>query len=141
MDNFDVTVKVMKIKDDAYIPTYAHPTDSGVDLYSIERAGISPHETRLIHTGIAMAIPVGYEGCIRPRSGLALNKSITVLNSPGTIDSNYRGEICVILHNASSNKFINIHEGDRIAQMVIQKVPHVNYVEVDELDSTDRRFW
>ncbi len=138
MNDFDVIVKVMKLTDDAHIPTYAHEGDSGVDLYSIDNVIVNPHETALIHTGIAITIPQGYEGCVRPRSGLALKQSITVLNSPGTIDSNYRGEVCVIIHNASSHKYMDIHAGDRIAQMVIQKVPRVNFVEVGSLDSTDR---
>ena len=131
-------VLVKKLTDDVIIPQYQHARgDSGFDLHSIESITIQPHDRALVHTGLAMAIPEGYEGCIRPRSGLALQKGLTVLNTPGTIDANYRGEIGVILFNTSSIP-IEIVTGERIAQIVFQKVPRIDILEVTELDETDR---
>ena len=133
-----IRVKVKKLRDEAIIPSYAHDGDSGVDLYAIEDMEIYPYGGRvLVPTGLSMAIPKGYEGLIRPRSGNALKRGITVLNTPGTIDSNYRGEIGVILCNTTREK-IYIHSGDRIAQMVFKEVPKVEFDICDELDETDR---
>ena len=133
-------VKIKKISDDAIVPKYQHTHgDSGVDLHSIDSVTINPYERVLIHTGLIMAIPDGYEGCIRPRSGLALKKGLTVLNTPGTIDSNYRGEIGVILFNTSDEP-VDISVGDRIAQMVFQELPSIGIVPVSELDETERGY-
>lgn len=132
-----IRVKIKKLRDEAIIPSYSHDGDSCVDLYSIEEAVLNPLSRRLIHTGLSMAIPKGYEGLIRPRSGNALKRGITVLNTPGTIDSNYRGEIGVILYNATRDQ-IYIHEGDRIAQMAFKEVPKVEFDICDELDDTNR---
>ena len=133
-----IQVKVKKLLSDAIIPAYQHPNgDSGVDLYSIEEKLIHSHQRALIHTGLAMAIPEGYEGCIRPRSGNALKLGLTVLNTPGTIDANYRGEIGIILYNSSVEP-VKVSKGDRVAQMVFQKIPRVEFLEVSELDDTDR---
>ena len=130
-------ILVKKINPKAILPTYAHTGDSGWDLYSCENAILPPNGRVLVSTGLAMAIPQGYEGCIRPRSGNALKLGYTVLNTPGTIDSNYRGEIKVILFNTTDNVIL-IKEQDRIAQMVIQKLPIIFLKEVDELDLTNR---
>ncbi len=132
-----IRVKVKKLRDEAVIPAYAHDGDSGVDLYALEETVINPLSRKLIPTGLSMAIPKGYEGLIRPRSGNALKRGITVLNTPGTIDSNYRGEIGVILYNSTRDD-IYIHAGDRIAQMVFKEVPQVEFDICDELDETDR---
>ena len=133
-------VLVKKLTDDVIIPQYQHARgDSGFDLHSIESITIQPHDRALVHTGLAMAIPEGYEGCIRPRSGLALQKGLTVLNTPGTIDANYRGEIGVILFNAS-NEPVDISVGDRIAQMVFQELPSIGIIPVSELDETERGY-
>lgn len=109
---------------------------AGIDLRSNENLTISSEERVLIKTGLFIELPSGYEAQIRPRSGLAFKHGITVLNSPGTIDSDYRNEIAVILYN-TGEKF-SIEKGDRIAQMVIQKVPEVTFVEVEELSETER---
>ena len=132
-----IRVKVKKLRDEAIIPSYAHDGDACVDLYSLEETVINPLDRKLILTGLSMAIPKGYEGLIRPRSGNALKRGITVLNTPGTIDSNYRGEIGVILYNTTRDP-IYIHAGDRIAQMTFKEVTQVDFDICDELDETDR---
>jgi dUTP pyrophosphatase len=115
----------------------AHKGDSGIDLYAIETTEIQPGEIKLIRTGIKMAIPQGYEGQVRPKSGLALNYGITVLNTPGTIDSSYRGEICVIVINHGKKKFI-AEKGKKIAQLVFSKIETPEIEIVKELNETSR---
>lgn len=119
------------------LPKYETAGGSGIDLRSTEHIGVPPGSTKLIKTGIFLGIPEGFEAQVRPRSGLALKKSITVLNTPGTIDSDYRGEVGVILINHSKEMFV-VKEGDRIAQLVFQKIEHVNFVEVNDVDKTER---
>lgn len=119
------------------LPTYAHPGDAGADLRSAVEAVIPPHGTKLIPTGISMALPSNIVALVHPRSGLALKEGITVLNSPGTIDSGYRGEVGVILHNTGDRSF-QIHRGDRIAQLVFQKFETPTFVKVNVLNETDR---
>ncbi|RLG71066.1 MAG: dUTP diphosphatase [Candidatus Iainarchaeum archaeon] len=130
-------LKVKRISPDAKLPRYAHEGDAGLDLYAAEDAVIMPKERKAISTGIKIALEKGYEAQIRPKSGLALNYGITVLNTPGTIDAGYRGEIKVILFNASDKPF-KIEKGKKIAQMVIKKVEYAEIEEVDELDETSR---
>lgn len=132
-----VKVQIKKLSEDAVIPQYAHKTDAGADVYAIEDVTLKPHETQLIKTGISVAIPVGYEIQVRPRSGLSLKTGLRVANAPGTIDSDYRGEVCVIMTN-TANLSQTINRGDKIAQLVISAVPMIDWVEVDELDSTER---
>lgn len=133
-----VKVKIINKSSNA-LPEYATPLSAGMDL----RANISesiilqPLERRLIPTGIFLQLPEGYECQIRPRSGLALKHGITVLNSPGTIDADYRGEVCVILANMSSQPF-TIEKGERICQMVVAQHASVDWDEVDVLDETER---
>lgn len=121
------------------LPAYATPQSAGMDL----RANISqpvtlrPMERRLIPTGLYIALPQGYEAQIRPRSGLALKHGITVLNSPGTIDADYRGELMVLLVNLSAEDFV-VNDGERIAQMVVARHETVDFAEVSELDETER---
>lgn len=121
------------------LPQYATPQSAGMDLRANlnESITLKPLERTLVPTGLFMALPQGYEAQVRPRSGLALKKGITVLNSPGTIDADYRGEICVILINLSSESFI-INDGERIAQMVIAKHEQPSLIEVSTLDETER---
>ncbi|WAM34880.1 dUTP diphosphatase [Caldicellulosiruptor morganii] len=135
---------ILKIKraDDAWdlpLPQYASSGSAGMDLFACVDGEmvINPGEIRLIRTGIYIELPDGYEAQIRPRSGLALKYGITILNSPGTIDSDYRGEVCVILINLGNNPFV-IKRGDRIAQMVICKYEKAKIEEVQELSETDR---
>jgi len=119
------------------LPSYATPASAGVDLHAVEKHILQPGERALIPTGIRIAIPVGYEAQIRPRSGLALKHGITLPNSPGTIDADYRGEIQVIMQNLGNTPFA-IEPGDRIAQMVVAPVSQVNWVESDALEETER---
>ncbi len=121
------------------LPKYETRCSAGMDLkaYIKEPITLQPMERKLIPTGLYIALPEGYEAQIRPRSGLALKHGITVLNSPGTIDADYRGEIGVVLINLSNEPFI-INNGDRIAQMVINKIEHIGWYVVDVLDETDR---
>ncbi|MBR3625757.1 MAG: dUTP diphosphatase [Bacteroidaceae bacterium] len=121
------------------LPTYATPQSAGMDLRAnlSEPVTLQPLERKLIPTGLYMALPTGYEAQVRPRSGLALKKGITVLNSPGTIDADYRGEVCVILVNLSSEPFV-VEDGERIAQMVIARHEQAEWQEVQVLSDTER---
>ena len=129
--------KIQKIRDDAFIPVRAHSTDAGLDLQCVEDFKLTIGERALIKLGIAIELHVGYEVQIRPRSGLALKCGITVLNSPGTVDSGYRGELGVILINLDNDMLV-FNRGDKIAQMVINKIELVDFVEVDALDDSNR---
>ena len=120
-----------------FCPKKAHPDDAGYDLYSRIDAVLEPLSGMAIPVGFAMELPTGYEAQIRPRSGLAAKHHITVTNSPGTVDANYRGEIKAILYNLGKEPFI-IQRGDRIAQMVICELPEIELVEATELSETDR---
>ncbi|WP_336634156.1 dUTP diphosphatase [Lysinibacillus fusiformis] len=133
----NVEVKIKRMHADAMLPMQANPGDAGMDLYSIETVEIPAGGTKLIKTGIQIELPKGTEAQIRPRSGLALKHSITVLNSPGTIDEGYRGEIGVILINHGQATFL-VEKSMRIAQMVIQFVPTIQLLEVNELSQTVR---
>lgn len=132
-----MNVKVKKLYREAILPTYARQGDAGLDLCALSTFTLMPEERALVKTGIAIELPEGLEMQIRPRSGLALKHGITVLNAPGTIDSGYRGEIGVVLYNASKQPF-EVRQGDRIAQGVIAVYIHSNLVEVDELDESER---
>ncbi|NPD92591.1 dUTP diphosphatase [Xylanibacter muris] len=133
-----ISIKVIN-KGHQRLPAYATEQSAGMDLRANIDAPVTlrPMERRLIGTGLHIALPPGYEAQIRPRSGLALKHGITVLNSPGTIDADYRGEIMVLLVNLSSEDFI-VNDGERIAQMVIAEYGKAGFVEVDELDDTAR---
>ncbi|MHA1390318.1 MAG: dUTP diphosphatase, partial [Candidatus Thorarchaeota archaeon] len=122
---------------DAKIPKIAKAGDVAFDLYSVIDYEIKPGERYAVPTGIAVEIPVGYEGQVRPRSGLALKEGLTVLNTPGTIDSGYRGEVKTIIINQGDTAF-KISKGMRISQLAIRPVPEVSFIEVDELSDTDR---
>jgi dUTP pyrophosphatase len=130
-------IKILKLSELAIIPEYKHSGDSGLDLYSIEDETLLPGETKLIPTGIAIELPNGIEAQIRPRSGLALKHSITVLNTPGTVDASYRGEIGIILINHGKSPF-NVSKGMRIAQMVIAPVIQAEIEKVEQLSTTSR---
>lgn len=133
-----MNVKVInKSKHD--LPHYSTPTSAGMDLRANidESIRLKPLERTIVKTGIFMELPIGYEAQVRPRSGLAFKNGITVLNSPGTIDADYRGEVGVILVNLSSEEFV-IEDGERIAQMVIAKHEQAKWVEVEILDASQR---
>jgi dUTP pyrophosphatase len=130
-------LKIKRLSPSAAIPQYAHPGDAGLDLVSIEAKTIAPGESQLIRTGIALELPPGTEAQVRPRSGLALKHQVTVLNTPGTIDEGYRGEICVILINHGTQMF-QVEPGMRIAQMVIASFISVTVEAVEMLEDTAR---
>jgi len=131
-----VELKVKKLTPEAVIPTRADPGSSGWDLYAIEDTLIPAGQWRRIRTGLAMEVPIGYEIQIRPRSGLAAEHGVTVLNAPGTVDSSYRGEVQVLLYSIA--KEYQVKAGQRIAQAVVMRLPEVELVEVDNLSETSR---
>ena len=133
-----IQVKVIN-KGHHQLPAYATPQSAGMDLRANIDAPVTlrPMERKLIPTGIYMALPEGYEAQVRPRSGLALKHGITVLNSPGTIDADYRGEVMVLLVNLSADDFV-VNDGERIAQMIIARHETAVFAEVAELDDTER---
>lgn len=131
-------VKFLRTDPSATLPSYAHPGDAGMDVCSIDELVLPPGERALVHTGLKMELPPDAEAQVRPRSGLALKHGITVLNSPGTIDAGYRGEIGVILHNAGGEPFI-VKRGMKIAQLVVAPVTRVEAVEIEDgLSGTER---
>jgi len=132
-----VTIRVKRLSPHAKIPRAARKGDVAFDLYSLIDYELRPGERFAVPTGIAVEIPPGYEGQVRPRSGLALKEGVTVLNTPGTIDSGYRGEVKTIMINLSGESF-KITMGMRISQLAIRPVPDIEFIEVDELSDTER---
>ena len=132
-----MTLAFRRVHPDAVLPAYAHSSDAGMDLRSVEDAVIPPGGRALVRTGLVVQLPPHAEAQVRPRSGLALKHGVTVLNSPGTIDSGYRGEIGVILANFGDVEF-RVEKGDRIAQLVIASVIQPDVVETETVDETDR---
>lgn len=131
-------LKFKRVHPDAILPVYAHPSDAGMDIRSVEDLTIGPGKRALVKTGLVMILPPNYEAQVRPRSGLALKKGVTVLNTPGTIDAGYRGEVGVILANFGDEDFA-VAKGDKIAQVVIAPVTQPERIEeVQEIDETDR---
>ena len=130
-----MTVKIKKLSPDAKLPSYAHPQDAGMDLFSNENTTISPQERKTISTGISMAIPLGYAGLIWDKSGIAHNHGLKTMG--GVIDSNYRGEIKVVIHNLSDKPYA-VEKGTKIAQMLIQPVAQKKIIVVEELNDTSR---
>lgn len=121
------------------VPAYARPGDAGCDLVAAADVTLAPGGGRaLVSTGIAIAIPEGYAGFVQPRSGLARDHGVTCLNTPGLIDSGYRGELKVLLVNTDPTEAFEVRRGERIAQLVVQAVEHVRFVEVDELPDSER---
>lgn len=132
-----LVLPITKIHAEAILPHYAHPGDSGMDLYSIEEVVIAAGATAFVHTGLKIAVPEHYEAQVRPKSGLALKHAVTVLNAPGTVDSGYRGELCVILINHGKEAF-HVQKHTKIAQMVICPVIRAEITEVASLNETAR---
>ena len=132
-----MTVKFRKIDPAAILPSYAHPGDAGMDVRSVEALVVEPGGRKLIRTGLVMMLPPGYEAQVRPRSGLALKNGVTVLNTPGTIDEGYRGEVGVILANLGAEPF-RVEKGAKIAQIVIAPCTRAEIVETAEVDETAR---
>jgi dUTP pyrophosphatase len=131
-------LRVNKLKDNAVIPTRAHPGDAGLDLYSTEIAHLGPGERWSVGTGIALEIPEGHAGLVLPRSGLAREHGIALVNSPGLIDAGYRGEVRVLLLNTDPAETVRIEAGARIAQLMVTPVAIAEPVEVTELSDTAR---
>ena len=138
MSQDHIRLPIMRIDKSVELPSYAYKADAGLDLRSNEDVVLRPYERRLIGTGLAVAIPEGYAGFVQPRSGLALKKGLSMANTPGLVDAHYRGELKVCAINLDNEREISISRGERIAQLVIQKVPTVELCECDELDQTDR---
>ena len=133
-----IKVPVKRLDDTLEMPAYAYVGDAGLDLRAAEDAVLQPFERKMVSCGIAIAIPEGYAGFVLPRSGLAAKHGISIVNAPGLIDSNYRGELKAILVNLDAHEPFEIKHGDRIAQLVIMAVPAVELSEADELDDTVR---
>ena len=134
-----LNIPIIRLIDDAIIPIYAKPGDAGADLVAAESVLLEAGGGRaLISTGVAIAIPDGFAGFVQPRSALALKHGITCLNTPGLIDSGYRGELKVLLINTDPNETFEVKKGERIAQLVIQKVEECNFQEVEELPDSER---
>ena len=132
-----MTLRFKRVHPDAKLPAYARPGDAGMDLRSVEDSVVPRFGRALVKTGLVMMLPPGYEAQVRPRSGLALKHGITVLNTPGTIDSGYRGEVGVILANFGDSDF-RVAKGDRVAQLVVAPVTQAEIVETNVIDETDR---
>lgn len=133
-----MNIQIKKLSPNAIVPNIAYHGDAGIDLHSTEEAILQPFERKLISTGLAMAIPEGYAGFVLPRSGMAIKQGLSLVNSPGLIDSGYRGEIKCIAINLDPKEPIHISVGDRIAQLVIMKVESPTLMQVDELSETQR---
>ena len=133
-----IDIKIKLLDKSLPRPGYAHNTDAGIDLYSAIDCVLKPYDRKLIPSGIKLSIPEGYAGFVQPRSGLAIKNGIAIVNSPGLIDSGYRGEICVIMINLDKEMDFTIKKGDKICQLVIKKIEQANLIEVEELDGSDR---
>jgi dUTP pyrophosphatase len=133
-----IELPIQKLRDDAVVPTRAYAGDAGLDLAACERVELGPGERALVGTGLAIAIPDGHAGFVQPRSGLAAKHGITIVNTPGLVDSGYRGELKVILLNTDAREPFVVEPGMRIAQLVVLPVPEVVPVEVDALPGSER---
>jgi dUTP pyrophosphatase len=133
-----IELRVRRVRPDATLPARAYRGDAGVDLSTCERVELGPGERAVVPTGLAVEIPDGFAGFVQPRSGLAARHGITVVNSPGLIDTGYRGEVKVVLLNTDPRQTFVAMPGERIAQLVVLPVPELEVVEVDELDESER---
>ena len=133
-----IELPIVRVRADARLPERAYSGDAGLDLSTCEPLRLGPGERAVVHTGVAVAIPEGYAGFVQPRSGLAARHGIAVVNSPGLIDSGYRGEIRVVLLNTDKEHSFDAAAGERIAQLVVLPVPELELVELDELPASER---
>lgn len=133
-----IELPVQKLRDDAVVPARAYAGDAGLDLAACERVELAPGERAVVGTGLAIAIPAGHAGFVQPRSGLAAAHGITIVNTPGLVDSGYRGELKVILLNTDARESFVVEPGMRIAQLVVLPIPGVAPVEVDALPASER---
>ena len=129
---------VRRLYDDLPVPTYAHPGDAGADLVAAEDVELAPGERAVVPTGVAIALPEGYAAFVHPRSGLAAKHGLSLVNAPGTIDAGYRGEIKVIVVNLDRDRRITLQRGDRLAQLVVQRVERASFEVVEELPDSVR---
>jgi dUTP pyrophosphatase len=134
----EVSVQIRRLDRDAPLPTYAHPGDAGADLCTMVDVRLEPGERALVPTGISIALPEGFVGLVHPRSGLATRCGLSIVNTPGTVDAGYRGELQVTLVNLDPHDAIVLRRGDRIAQLVLQRVEQARFVEVEELPPSAR---
>lgn len=134
----DLAVEVTRLDPDLPLPAYAHPGDAGADLLTTVDVSLAPGERALVPTGVAIALPEGYVALVHPRSGLAARHGLSIVNTPGTIDAGYRGEIKVMLINHDRTLPIELRRGDRIAQLVIQRFERARFIEVGELPDSVR---
>jgi dUTP pyrophosphatase len=133
-----IELQFTRLRDDAIVPTRAYGGDAGLDLAACERVELGPGERALVPTGVAVAIPEGHAGFVQPRSGLASRHGITIVNTPGLVDSGYRGELRVVLLNTDAREPFVVEPGMRIAQLVVVPIPELEPVEVDELPASER---
>jgi len=133
-----IELPIQRLRDDAIVPERAYAGDAGLDLSACERVELAPGERALVGTGLAVAIPDGYAGFVQPRSGLAARHGLTVVNSPGLVDSGYRGELRVVLLNTDAKQPFLVEPGMRIAQLVVLPIPELELVEVEELPPSER---
>ena len=134
----EIQVQIQRLDPDVELPQYARSGDAGLDLRASEDVELAPGKRAMVPTGLAIALPEGYAGFVQPRSGLAAREGLSIVNTPGLIDSGYRGELKIIAINTDDEHTIHIKRGNRIAQLVIQEVPVVHLVEVDELEASER---
>ncbi|GAA2118006.1 dUTP diphosphatase [Nocardioides bigeumensis] len=131
-------VQIVRLDADLPAPSYAHPGDAGADLVTTVDVSLMPGERALVPTGVAIALPPGYAAFVQPRSGLAARHGVSILNTPGTVDAGYRGEIKVLLVNLDRHDPVDLRRGDRVAQLVVQRVEQVRFVEVTALPGSAR---
>lgn len=131
-------VPVVRLDPDLPLPSYAHPGDAGADLHTTVDVVLAPGERALVPTGIALALPEGYVGLVHPRSGLAARHGVSIVNTPGTVDAGYRGEVKVLLVNLDPTEPVELRRGERVAQLVVQRVERAAFVEVDALPDSAR---
>jgi dUTP pyrophosphatase len=134
----DLEVSVLRLDPDLPLPAYAHPGDAGADLVTAVDVTLAPGERALVPTGVALALPEGYVALVHPRSGLAARHGLSLVNTPGTIDAGYRGEIKVLLINHDLREPVELRRGDRVAQLVVQRFERAHFVAVDELPESPR---
>lgn len=133
-----IELPVRRLRPDAVVPQRAYDGDAGLDLSACERVLLEPGERAVVHTGLAVAIPDGYAGFVQPRSGLAARNGLTIVNTPGLVDSGYRGEVLVVLLNTDREQAFTVEPGMRIAQLVVMPIPALEPVEVEELPESER---
>ncbi len=134
----DLDVQIVRLDRGLPLPAYAHPGDAGADLHSTVDVTLAPGERALVPTGIALALPDGFVALVHPRSGLASRHGLSIVNTPGTVDAGYRGEIKVLLVNHDRQESVTLHRGDRIAQLLIQRFERARFLEVDALPDSER---